>query len=56
MWGPTVGPMRSVIHVKATTDRHKALKGNHNSAEGLEHHKYRVALIKDYGQEDKYVI
>jgi hypothetical protein len=56
MWGPTVGPMGRVIHVKATTDRHKAWKGNHNSAEGLEHHKYRVALSKDYGQEDKYVV
>jgi hypothetical protein len=41
---------------KATTHRHKAWKGNHNRAEGLEHHKYRVALSKDYGQEDSYVI
>lgn len=56
MWGPTVGPMGSVIRVKATTDRHKAWKGNHNSAEDLEHHKYRVIFSKDYGQEDKYVI
>jgi hypothetical protein len=48
--------MGSVIHVKVTTHRHKAWKGKHNRAEGLEHHKYRVALSKDYRKEDSYVI
>jgi len=56
MWDPTVGPMGSVIHVNATTHRHKAWKGIHNRAEGLEHHKYRVTRSKDYGQKDSYVI
>jgi hypothetical protein len=40
LWGPT----------------DTAWKGNHNRAEVLEHHKYRVTLSKVYGQEDSYII
>lgn len=50
MWGPTGGPVGRVSPIKATTLRHKAWKGNYNRAEGPEHHKYKVAFNKNYGQ------
>jgi hypothetical protein len=47
---PTGGAVGSVSPIKATTNRHKAWKGNYSRADGPEHHKYKVARNKNYGQ------